>query len=102
MVNENVLFIKNGGIISVINQESGEVVHKDRVGASGAYLSSSMFAGNRVYTCSYNGTVTVLSADDYSVLARNKLKGKIGASPVAVDDVLYVRTDKHLYAFREQ
>ncbi|MHA1992895.1 MAG: outer membrane protein assembly factor BamB family protein, partial [Candidatus Hodarchaeales archaeon] len=102
VVNENVLFIKNGGIITVINQKTGEVVHKDRVGAAGAYLSSPMLAGNRIYTCSYNGTVTVISADDYSVLARNKLKGKIGASPVAVDDVLYVRTDKHLYAFRNQ
>ena len=102
IVNENVLFIKSGGIMTVINQKTGEVVHKDRVGAAGAYLSSPMLAGNRIYTCSYNGTVTVLSADDYSVLARNKLKGKIGASPVAVDDVLYVRTDKHLYAFREQ
>ncbi|MCK5462326.1 MAG: PQQ-binding-like beta-propeller repeat protein, partial [Bacteroidales bacterium] len=102
IVNENVLFIKSGGIITVINQKTGEVVHKDRVGAAGAYLSSPMLAGNRIYTCSYNGTVTVLSADDYSVLARNKLKGKIGASPVAVDDVLYIRTDKHLYAFRNQ
>lgn len=101
IVNENVLFIKNGGIMTVINRESGEVVHKDRVGAAGAYLSSPMLAGNRIYTCSYNGTVTVISVDDYSVLAHNKLKEKIGASPVAVDDVLYVRTNKHLYAFKE-
>ena len=101
IVNENVLFIKSGGIMTVINQKTGEMVHKDRVGAAGAYLSSPMLAGNRIYTCSYNGMVTVLSADDYSVMAHNKLKGKIGASPVAVDDVLYVRTDKQLYAFRE-
>jgi hypothetical protein len=45
--------------------------------------------------------VTVLSADDFSVLAHNKLKEKIAASPVAVGDVLYIRTDKHLYAFQE-
>jgi outer membrane protein assembly factor BamB len=102
VVNENILFIKNGGIISVINQITGEVVHKDRVGASGAYLSSPMLAGNRIYTCSYNGTVSVISADDFSVLAHNKLREKIGASPVAVDDVLYIRTDKNLYAFRDQ
>ncbi len=102
IVNENVLFIKNGGIMTVINQVTRVVVHKDRIGAAGSYLASPMLAANRIYTCSYNGTVTVLSADDYSVLARNKLRGKIGASPVAVDDVLYVRTDKHLYAFREQ
>jgi hypothetical protein len=60
-----------------------------------------MLAGNRIYTCSFNGTVTVLSADDFSVLAHNKLKEKIGASPVAVDDILYIRTAKHLYAFRD-
>jgi len=102
IVNENVLFIKNGGIMTVINRESGEVVHKDRIGAAGAYLSSPMLAGNRVYTCSYNGTVTVLSAEDFNILAHNKLKERIGASPVAVDDVLYIRTDKHLFAFRDQ
>ena len=101
VVDENIFFIKNGGIMTVINRESGEVIHKERIGASGTYLSSPLLAGNRVYICSYNGTVTVLSADDYSVLAHNKLRGKIGASPVAVDDVLYIRTDKHLYAFRE-
>ena len=101
IVHENVLFIKNGGIMTVINRESGEIVHKERIGAAGAYLSSPMLAGNRVYTCSYNGTVTVLSAEDFNILAHNKLKERIGASPVAVDDVLYIRTDKHLYAFRD-
>jgi outer membrane protein assembly factor BamB len=101
IVHENVLFIKNGGIMTVINRESGEIVHKERIGAAGAYLSSPMLAGNRVYACSYNGTVTVLSAEDFNILAHNKLKERIGASPVAVDDVLYIRTDKHLYAFRD-
>ena len=102
IVNENVLFIHNGGIMTVINQETGELVLKDRIGATGSYFSSPMFAGNRIYTCSYNGIVTVLAAEDFSILAHNKLKEKIGASPVAVDDVLYIRTDKHLYAFRDQ
>ena len=102
VVGDHVVFIKDGGIITVVDKESGEVVHKDRIGAAGAYLSSPMLAGNKIYTCSYNGIVSVLSTEDFSVLVSNKLKEKIGASPVAVDDVLYLRTDKHLYAFREQ
>jgi outer membrane protein assembly factor BamB len=102
VINSNVFFIKSGGIMTVVNRETGEVVHKDRVGASGSYLASPMLAGNRIYTCSYNGTVTVLSADDFRVIAQNNLGERIGASPVAVDDVLYIRTDKHLYAFRDQ
>ncbi len=99
VVNEDVLFVKNGGIITVINLTSGETVFKDRIHASGGYLSSPLLAGNSIYICSYNGRVAVLSAKDYSVIAINNLKEKIGASPVAVDDVLYLRTDKHLYAF---
>ncbi len=102
VVAENVLFIDDGGTLTVINRESGEIVHKEKVGAAGAYFASPMLAGNRVYTCAFNGTVSVLSADDFSVLGQNILKEKIGASPVAVDDVLYVRTDKHLFAFRNQ
>jgi len=102
VVGKNVLFIKNGGILTVINRKSGEVVHKERIGVAGTYLSSPMLAGNRIYTCSFNGMITILSADDFRIIAHNKLTEKIGASPVAVDDVLYLRTDKHLYAFREQ
>lgn len=102
VVNEHVFFIKDGGIMTVVDRESGKVVHKDRIGAAGGYLSSPLLAGNRIYTCSYNGTVSVLFAEDFSVLAQNKLMEKIGASPVAVDDVLYLRTDKHLYAFRDR
>lgn len=101
VIQENVLFIKSGGIMTVINRETGEVVHKCRTGAKGTYLASPMLAANRVYTCSYEGIVTVLSAEDFSVLAQNRLGEKIGASPVAVDDVLYIRTDEHLYAFHE-
>jgi len=102
VVGDKIFFIKNGGIMTVINRETGVVVRKGRVGAAGAYLSSPLLAGNRIYNCSFNGTITVLSAEDFSVLANNKLKEKIGASPVAVDDVLYIRTDKHMYAFRDQ
>jgi len=100
IVGENEFFIKSGGIVTAINRESGNVVKNGRIGAAGAYLSSPMLARNRIYTCSFNGTVTVLSAEDFNVLTHNKLKEKIGASPVAVDDVLYIRTDKNLFAFR--
>ena len=88
--------------MTVIDRKSGEVVKKERIGAPGTYIASPLLAGNRIYVCAHNGKVSVLSEDDYTVLSQNKLKEKIGASPVAVDDILYLRTDKHLYAFRDQ
>lgn len=102
VVNENVFFIEDGGTVTVIHRETGEVIHQERIGAAGAYFSSPMLAGDKIYTCSYNGVVSVLSAEDFNIVAQNKLKEKIGASPVAVDDVLYLRTNQHLYAFRDQ
>lgn len=102
IVDKHILFVKDGGTVTVIDRESGELVHKDRIGASGGYFSSPILADNRIYLCSYNGIVSVLSGKDYRVLAKNRLREKIGASPLAVDDVLYLRTDKHLYAFREE
>jgi outer membrane protein assembly factor BamB len=101
LLEDHLFFIKNGGIVTVIDRTSGEVVKKERIGAPGTYIASPLLAGNRIYVCAHNGKVTVLSADDYTVLSQNMLKEKIGASPLAVDDVLYIRTDKHLYAFRE-
>ena len=102
MVKDHIFFIKNGGIITVIDRNSGEIIKKERIGAPGTYIASPLLAGNRIYVCAHNGKLTVLSADDYSVLSQTMLNEKIGASPVAVDDVLYVRTDKHLLAFREK
>ena len=59
VVGDNVFFIKNGGIMTVIEIMSGEIVKKGRIGAGGAYIASPMLAGKRIYTCSFNGTVVV-------------------------------------------
>lgn len=98
----NAFFIKNGGKVTVINRSTGDLAHKLRIKSTGTILSSPLLTANRIYTCSYNGSISVLSATDYMVLAQNKLSEKIGASPVALDDILYVRTDKHLYAFKNE
>jgi len=100
LLGDKVLFIDDGGDLTVLNRNTGDVAVRERIKGAGAYFASPLLAGNRVYMTAHNGTINVLSADDFSVMAQNKLKEKIGASPVAVDDVLYVRTDKHLYAFR--
>jgi hypothetical protein len=41
------------------------------------------------------------TSDTLKVLARNDLKASVFASPAIVDGVIYLRTDKHLYAFGE-
>ena len=96
--------MKSGGLASAYEAKSGSPIYQgERVDASGDYYASAVAADNRIYVVSQRGTVVVLDAtsDRLNVLARNDLKAPIFASPAIVDGVIYLRTDKHLYAFGE-
>jgi outer membrane protein assembly factor BamB len=97
-----VYMIKNGGIVSCMDAGSGKLLYRERLGAAGLYCSSPICADGRIYIASGNGVITVFKAGDtLQVLARNKLGEKVFATPAVVDNKLYVRTVKHMYAFGE-
>jgi outer membrane protein assembly factor BamB len=98
--NGRVFTMKSGA--SAYEARSGSPIYQgERVDASGDYYASAVAADNRIYVTSQRGTVVVLDAtsDRLNVLARNDLKAPVFASPAIVDGVIYLRTDKHLYAF---
>ena len=97
-----VYMIKNGGIVSCMDADSGKLLYRERLGAAGPYFSSPIAAHGRIYIASGKGVITVFAAGDtLQVLARNDLKEKVFATPAVVDNKLYVRTVKHMYAFGE-
>jgi outer membrane protein assembly factor BamB len=99
---DHIYMIKNGGIISCFQAESGELLYKEKLGASGTYFSSPIAANGRIYIASRNGIVTVFEAgDELNILAHNDLNEKIMATPAVVDNKLYIRTAGSLYAFGE-
>jgi outer membrane protein assembly factor BamB len=94
--------IKNGGIVSCMDAETGKLLYRERLGATGLYCSSPICANGRIYIASGKGVITVFAAGDtLQVLARNDLKEQIYSTPAVVDNKLYVRTAKHMYAFGE-
>jgi len=100
--NNNVYMIKSGGIISCFNAISGELLFRERLGASGAYFSSPIAANGRIYIASRNGIVTVFEAGDkLNIISQNDLDDIIMATPAVVDNKLYIRTAGFLYAFGE-
>ena len=99
LYDERVYLIKNGGTISCFNAESGKLLYREKLGASGIYFSSPIVAGGRIYIASLNGIVTVFEAgDEPKLLVQNDLDEKIMATPAVVDNKLYLRTAKALYA----
>ncbi len=93
--------MRDGGLLQCLAADSGSVLYQERLGAPGGYSASPVAADGRVYLASQSGTVTVIDAgsDQLRILASNALGEKITATPALVDDKLYVRTDKHLFAF---
>ncbi|MFC1607833.1 PQQ-binding-like beta-propeller repeat protein [Candidatus Latescibacterota bacterium] len=97
-----VYMVKSGGIVTCVNAVTGKLLYRERLRASGPYLSSPVAVNDRIYVASHKGTVVVFEAgDELNVLARNNLREKILATPAIVDNKIYLRTDKHLYAFGE-
>jgi outer membrane protein assembly factor BamB len=100
--NGHVYMVKNGGIISCMNAENGKLLFRKRLGAFGPYYSSPVCANGKIYIASGKGIITVFSAGDHlQILARNNLREPIFATPAIVENKLYVRTVKYMYAFGE-
>jgi outer membrane protein assembly factor BamB len=96
--------VKDGGLVTAYDAKTGNDVylHK-RAAAPGRYYASPVAAnGNIYFTALDDGAVTVLKAgaEKPEVVAENPPLGeRVAATPAIADDTLYVRTDKHLYAF---
>jgi outer membrane protein assembly factor BamB len=97
------IMVKDGGIVTAYDAKTGEEVYQERVAAAGQYYASPVAANGHIYfTSLQDGTVTVLNAGSAKaeVVATNpKLGERTAATPAIADNTLFVRTDKHLYAF---
>ena len=96
-----VYVVKNGGLASAFSLGDGAPLYQgERMDAAGDYYSSPVAAGDRIYVASQKGMVVVHSAKaPFNVLARNELPEQVFATPAIVDGVVYLRTEKMLYAF---
>ena len=91
--------LKNGGQLSCVNIESGEVVHRMRTKGTGTHYASPLVADGRLYCFAGNGRVTVLDLQDKpEIIAVNDMGDDIYATPAIVDGVIYLRTHSILYA----
>jgi outer membrane protein assembly factor BamB len=93
--------IVNGGILSCLDASAGKLLYRERINAPGPYFSAPIAAAGRVYTASSEGIVTVLkSGDTLDILAKNDLGEPIFATPAPVANTLYIRSSRHLWAFK--
>ncbi len=102
LVSDGLVYMtKTGGITTCVNAHSGDIMYSEKLGASGPYFSSPLLANGIIYYASYNGKITLVKAGEkFEILNQVDLNEKIGASPIALDDILYIRSASHLFAFK--
>jgi outer membrane protein assembly factor BamB len=93
--------IKNGGILTVLGADTGEVVKTGRVGSAPAsYSASPVATGGRIYFANEDGLVFVVRAGkDWELVAANDLDEPIYATPALSGGRIYVRGQKSLFSF---
>lgn len=93
-------YVKKGGLVSCVDAKTGKAhFEAKRLGVGGEYYSTPLGVGSRVVIAAQRGTVFVLNVSNkLEIVARNTFDEKIIASPAVVDNALYLRTSKSLYA----
>ncbi|MBI1358091.1 MAG: PQQ-binding-like beta-propeller repeat protein [Acidobacteria bacterium] len=104
LVYDDVLYLfKNGGIATSLDARTGKVLKQGRLtGALDNYYASPVGVDGKIYVASEQGKVVVLrAAAQWEILAVNEMDAPIYATPAITDDIIYLRTQKALYAFAQ-
>ena len=101
LVGDELYFVSDsGGMLTCLDARTGREHYRERLG--GSHSASPLFADGRILFPDRDGVTTVVApGTEFRVLTRNTLPGRILATPAAVGDSLYLRTDAALYRIRE-
>ena len=105
IVQDNKLYlVKKGGFVTCVDTTTGKSIYsQERLGVGGEYYATPITVGDRIFIAAERGTVFVIKpSDKLEIIARNEIGEKLEATPAIVHDTLYLRGDKHLWAFRKK
>ncbi len=96
---EYLVTCQDGGVMTVYQAKTGEIVERKRLGKGGGFSASPVAADGKLYFTSEDGDVYVLkAAPDFEVLATNPMGETAMATPAISEGVLFFRTRGHLVA----
>lgn len=102
LVLDGILYIvQDGGIVTTLDPETGEVFHRGRLSQGGKKFYASPVAGDgKIVVVDTEGRLSVLKAGrEWEELSSTSLGEPCVATPAICEGRIYVRTPKGLYCF---
>lgn len=97
-----IYLVKDGGLMTSVDAGTGKPFYaQERLGSEGGFYASPVAADGRIFVASLKGRLSVVRAggEKPEVLHEADFGERIFATPALVGTSVYVRTEKHLYAF---
>jgi outer membrane protein assembly factor BamB len=95
--------LNDRGFMNCLEPETGKVVYEGQRIELGTYSASPLLADGKIYSTNEEGTTTTVKAGpEFEILGVSKLENHTLASPVAVDNQIFLRTDDYLYCFQKK
>ena len=93
--------VRDGGIVTAIDPESGEIVKRARLrDAIDSYYASPVAGDGKLYFISESGKASVVQAgSELRVLSTEELDEACYATPAIADSQVFIRTEEALYSF---
>jgi outer membrane protein assembly factor BamB len=102
VIYQGVLYtIRNGGILTTLNPETGEQLREERFkDALGDYYAQPVAADGKIYFISKEGKATVIRAGkDWERIGSGDFAEQVIATPAIADSRIFVRAEESLYCF---
>jgi outer membrane protein assembly factor BamB len=94
-------FVNDGGILTSMNPENGEILKRGRLGEGAKYYASPVAANGRILLLDTEGKIAVATTDsEWKVIATSKLEDKCYATPAIANGCVFVRGEQNTYCFR--
>jgi len=101
---EHLYVVRNNGILTVYDANTGERLNRWRVGGrGGAFTASPVASDGRIYLASEDGDVFVIKAGTRDeLIARNPIGEVILATPAISRGMIIIRSQHHVFGIKEQ
>lgn len=96
LVENDLYFVSDDGVVTAVDAKSGEVHWTERLG--GNFSASPVYANGAILLLDEEGRATwIRPGKEFEILAASEVTGRTFATPAFADSAMYLRTDTHLY-----